>query len=827
VVGIVVVSHSRRLAESAVELALQMVRGAPPPIEIAAGLDDHVLGTDAARVKEAIDRVASPDGVLVIMDLGSAVLSAELALELRGDEAGECRVVLSDAPLVEGLVAAVTLAAAGAPLAEVAADAGQAGHIKTALLNIPDAEPGPTAQGAELGGPVMGIELAIHNEHGLHARPAARLVETARRFDAEVTVRNLTQAGPAVSGRSVSALSTLGVLAGHRVHVAASGRQAREVLAAVAALVRRNFDESVARGTPTAGVEVATGPVSASPGIGIGPKTSLTPTVLDDGADAPPASPDVERERLLEAIEETRADLAATCDHVTSTAGRAEAEIFTAHRLLLDDDELVGEAMSTIDRETVTAQQAWRRAVTGLAERFEDLSDPYQRARAVDVRAVGDHVLGRLVGVTASVDAEATGVVVAHDLLPAQVAALDPARVVGIVTASGTPVSHGAILARSLGIPAVVGAGASVLEVPDGTIILVDGTDGVVVVDPPPELCARARDRSAGERARAEDLLARSARAAITEDGTRVDVVANIASVEDAVQAVRHGADGIGLLRTEFLFLDRTEPPSEDEQLEIYSSIAKSLGGRRLTIRTLDVGGDKPVPYLPSAGEANPFLGCRGLRLSLRHPDLFKAQLRAIVHVGKEHPVTVLFPMVTTVDELRAARALLGEAAIEAGCPAARLPEAFEVGAMAEVPAFALRARAAVPLVDVISVGSNDLTQYTAAADRGDPSVAALADGLDPAVLRLVAEITHAAASVTRVAVCGEIAADPGAAALLIGLGVRELSVNPRSIPEIKSTVRSLSIARAQHLAGLALQRDSAASVRALLSDLTDRGAGA
>jgi phosphocarrier protein FPr len=226
------------------------------------------------------------------------------------------------------------------------------------------------------------------------------------------------------------------------------------------------------------------------------------------------------------------------------------------------------------------------------------------------------------------------------------------------------------------------------------------------------------------------------------------------------------------------------------------------------------------VPYLRSGREANPFLGCRGLRLSLRHPELFKAQLRALVRLGTRHPVTVLFPMVTSVDELRAARDLLAEAAIEAGGPRRRLPDRFEVGAMAEVPAFALRARAAVPLVDLISVGTNDLTQYTAAAERGNPTVAALADALDPAVLRLIADITRAAATSTRVAVCGEIAADPGAAALLIGLGVRELSMNPRSIPEVKNTIRGLSIPRAEHLAGLALQRDSAASVRALLGDL-------
>src|SRR3954447_10036693 len=240
-VGIVVVSHSRRLADAAVELALQMVRGTPPRIEIAAGLDAHVLGTDAARVKEAIDLAASPEGVLIIMDLGSAVLSAELAVELRGDS-GDCPIVLSDCPIVEGLVAAVTLAAAGAPLAEVAADAALAGQIKTKLLGIETAV-AQAHDGAT--GRVVSIDLTLHNEHGLHARPAARLVETVRRFDAHVTVRNLTTNGPAMSGRSVSSLSTLGVPNGDQIEVTASGRQAREALAAVAALVRRNFDEQV------------------------------------------------------------------------------------------------------------------------------------------------------------------------------------------------------------------------------------------------------------------------------------------------------------------------------------------------------------------------------------------------------------------------------------------------------------------------------------------------------------------------------------------------------------------------------------------------------
>ena len=851
-VGIVVVSHSRRLAEAAVELSLEMVQSNPPPIEIAAGLDDHILGTDAARVREAIDRVASPDGVLVVMDLGSAILSAELAVELREDPNG-CPIVLSDAPLVEGLVAAVTLAAAGAPLAEIAAEASQAGQIKTKLLGVDAATP-KTGRGSAdaLDAPDASIELAIHNQHGLHARPAARLVETVRRFDAEVTVRNLTQPGPAVSGRSLSALSTLGALAGHHVQVSASGRQAREALAAIAALVHRSFDEAVAAGEafpapnggsrqskdrgsrPAAshstipltngGAPVVSnargGLTAASPGVAIGPKASLV-TVDLEAVDSPARSPESERYDLLAALEAARAEIASTRDHVAGTAGESEAAIFDAHLLLLDDEELSGKALEAIAQQSISAAIAWRQAVTTLTDRFRKLSNPYLQARAGDVRAVGDQVATHLMRAPTTSVGSLAGIVVAADLTPTQVARLDPQHVKGIVTALGTPVSHCAILARSLGIPAVVGAGEDVLAVPDGTTLLIDGSDGVLLVDPDPAVCAHYRLRAARQRHRAEALLTRASQPAITTDGTPIEVLANIASLDDAVQAVRHGADGVGLLRTEFLFLGRSEPPTEDDQLAIYLSIGETLEGRRLTVRTLDGGADKPLPYLPVPSEANPFLGLRGLRLSLHHTEFFKQQLRALLRTATRYPVTVLFPMVTTIDELIAARSLLGEAAVEIGCQPGALPLGLQVGAMAEVPAFALLARAAVPLVDVISIGSNDLTQYTLAAERGNAQVAALADPLDPAVLKLIAEITRAATTETLVAVCGEIAADPSAAAVLIGLGVKELSMNPRAIPEVKDVIRSLSTIDARRLADRALECDSAASVRALLDHVT------
>ena len=754
-VGIVVVSHSRRLAEAAVELAVQMANGAPPPIEVASGLDGGVLGTDAVRVMDAIERVASEDGVVVLMDLGSAVLSAELALDLRTGTA-HYPVVLSDGPLVEGLVAAVVLSAAGASLAEVAAEASGAADIKVKLLgaSAPVPTPGDDVPPAD-----ASIELVLRNEHGLHARPAALLVETVRRFEAEVALVNLTTGGPPVSARSVSAVSTLGALRNHHIEVRASGRQAREVLAATSALIRRNFGENLAGGVGAAAKAVT------SPGIGIGPKVSLAHTA----AGGEPVD-------LSEAVARTRDELAAIQARVAATAGEHAAGIFDAHLLLLDD--LVAAARDD--------GRSWSEAVDAVASRFAALGDPYLRSRAEDVRAVGEQVLGHLAGRSGLPGARLTGVVVAADLTPAEAARLDPELIDGIVLAFGNAVSHGAILARSLGIPAVIGAGEDILDVADGTIVVVDGSAGTVVVDPDSETLAAYAARAEAQRARSEILVAAASSPAITANGVRVEVAANIGSPADAALATRSGADSIGLLRTEFLFLDRRRPPSEDEQLTAYRAIAAELGGRRLTIRTLDAGGDKPLPYLPGGLSASP-LGCRGIRLSLREPELFRVQLRAIVRLAREHPVTVLFPMVTTVAELSEARRLLGEVA------GGVLPDGLQVGVMVEVPAFALQASAAVDLVDLFSIGTNDLTQYTLAADRGDQSVAHLADPRHPAVRQLISEVANAARHRVRVAVCGEMAADPANTALLLGLGVRELSVSPPAVPAVKDAVRSSS----------------------------------
>jgi phosphocarrier protein FPr len=459
------------------------------------------------------------------------------------------------------------------------------------------------------------------------------------------------------------------------------------------------------------------------------------------------------------------------------------------------------------------APRAWVDAGHRVEGELAAVADPYLRARAADVRAVGQQVTRALVG-AAEYRVDGEGILVADDLTPAQVADLDPTRVHGIVLASGSPTGHSAILARSRAIPAVVAAGAGVLDVPPGTTIALDGGTGEVYLDPSDADLAELRGRHERARAKAEAALAAADRPALTADGVAVQVGANLGSVDDARAAAKAGADAAGLVRTEFLFLGRGSPPDVDEQVETYRQLAEALDGRRLTLRTLDVGGDKPLPYAPQPAEANPFLGVRGLRFALAERTLLRDQLTAIVRTAHETPVSVMFPMVTSVDELVEARRRLDEAIV---AESRGRPAGLEVGIMVEVPATALKAAAFVPQVDFLSIGTNDLTQYALAAERGNPALSALADPLDPGVLRLVAAVTEAAGDGTLVAVCGELAADEEAVQLLVALGVRELSVSPAAVPGVKQAVREAR-GHDPQLVERCLSAASAAEVRTLLT---------
>jgi multiphosphoryl transfer protein len=823
-VGIVLVSHSAALAESVVELAREM-GGPDVAIEAAGGLEapEPALGTDAMRVLAAIERADSGDGVLVLMDLGSAVLSAETALDLLAEEQ-RGRIVLSDAPLVEGAVAAAVTARAGAPLAQVAAEARSGLAPKSAHLG----EEAPAAPGVpttDEGALELGLEVG--NRLGLHARPAARFVQTASGFDADISVLNITTSQGPASARSLNALATLGVRQGHEILVRASGPDAEVALAALKALAERSFDEQEGAETAPALVTPRTVPaegapltgLSAASGVALGPVRHLRSAELRLPEHVT-GDPDHEWAVLEAALGRVREDIGEARVAVAARAGEYEAAIFDAHLLFLEDDALLAAARRAIYEQGRNAAQAWDASVADVRAAYDRLDDEYMRVRADDLAAVGRQVLERLLGQAPATVPSEPGILVAPDLSPAQTAALDPSVVQGIATAHGGPTSHSAILARSLGLPAAVGLGDAVLSLPEGTLLALDGDAGIAYPNPSREVRAEYEERA---RARAEVVRAARAAAqepAITRDGTRIEVAANAGSLADVPAALAAGADGIGLLRTEFLFLDRGEMPDEEEQYQAYLGVARALEGRPLILRTLDVGADKPLPYVEQAAEANPFLGERGVRLGLARPDLLEIQLRAALRVAAEHPVKIMFPMVATTEEYRAAVDVLERA--RDGLPRP------DVGVMVEVPSAALAAETFAPEVDFFSVGTNDLTQYTLAAERGNARVAAIADPLHPAVLRLIRFVTEAARTHGKwVGVCGELAGDAAAAPVLVGLGVRELSVAPPLVPAVKESVRAIELGEAQMLAEAAVTLESGAAVRQLMQRKPESAAAA
>jgi phosphocarrier protein FPr len=817
VVGIVVVSHSEALAEGVVAVAREM-GGADLALEAAGGTEEPgVLGTDAERVRAAIERAMSPDGVLVLMDLGSALMSAEFAVELLGDADGP--VVLSEAPLVEGAVAAAAAASGGASLDEVAAEARGALAMKTGQLA--PAEPAPTAD--------VQASLQVRNAIGLHARPAARFVETARGFDADVRVAKAPDGQP-VKATSLTNVVALTARFGDTLLVSASGPQAHEAVAALQALSDDGFGDGIASEAPPPSSVLpaqapATSPASApkpgdvrtgvpaSAGVAAGEAHHLH-GAFGPPPDRPASGPQDERTRLTVAIAEARTAIERDRDTVAARAGKGEAAIFDAHLALLDDEALLDPAQRAIEG-GATAERAFYDAAVDVAGRYRALDEPLLRERATDVLDVGRRVVGALTGEAASGPA-LTGIVLAGELTPADAAALDPARVTGIATAHGTATAHAAILARALGLPAVVGLGESILEIADGTTVLLDGEAGTLQVDPPDDVLREASERRTRAEARRRAARERAHELGATRDGERVEVFANLGSVADAIKAVEFGAEGVGLLRTEFLFLDRPELPDEDEQAATLREIAIALDGRPLVVRTLDAGADKPLPALPMPPEVNPFLGVRGIRLTLERRDVFATQLRAILRVAAEHPVKVMLPMVATPDEILAARAELDRARADTGVDAP-----LEFGIMVEIPAAALTAANLAEHVDFFSLGTNDLTQYTMAAERGDERLASLLTGPQPGVLRLVgATVAGAAVHGRWVGVCGELAGDPAAAIILAGLGVTELSMAPALVPEVKQALRGVDLAVARAAAQAALDAPDAAMARSFGAEL-------
>lgn len=663
--------------------------------------------------------------------------------------------------------------------------------------------------------------------HGLHARPAAQLAACARKFEAAMTVSTDTKTANA---KSLAALMGLGVRHGARLVVAAEGADARGAVTAFCALFEAGAGDDIvpapqvatasattlkvarrAAAAPIRGEARLPG-VAAAPGVVVGPIWKLVKkerVVAIDGA-----GPAAELRRLKEALGDVRRRISAKIEDGRAGAPGDAAAILGAHRDLLDDIELTKSAEALIG-EGRSAEFAWRAIMREQAAIFEAMDDARLASRAGDFLDLENQVLAALMGDDAAdtLNPPPGAIMVAEDLAPSDMETLKDAGIAGFCTAGGGPTSHVAIIAAAMNMPALVAIGSEVMGVENGVSAILDADSGYVHIAPE-EASAAAVKRRIDTRARfREKALAGATRDCRTADGVRIEAFANLGAVAEAAAAVAAGAEGCGLLRTEFLFLNRDAPPSEDEQAAQYQAIASALEGRPLIIRTLDIGGDKPARYVDFSGEANPALGLRGVRTSLHYPALLDAQLRAILRVRSAGQCAVMAPMVSSVSEIIAVRARLDTLSSEMG---RETPP--PLGVMIETPASAVIADQIAEHADFLSIGTNDLTQYTLAMDRGHPLLAAQIDALHPAVLRLIERTARAGAERGRpVGVCGGLASDLLAAPILIGLGVTELSATPTRIAELKMIVRSLTMDECGRIAAEARALSSAAEIRALV----------
>lgn len=667
------------------------------------------------------------------------------------------------------------------------------------------------------------VEWTVDYPAGLHARPASVWVEAAKAAGTAIRVRH---GGEAADARNLVALLQLGLKAGDQITVSTTGDDAAAVLSrflgVVAGLVAQEKTDAAraahAAAAPIRGWKPVTAlnavlGVAASPGLAIGkvhvvasgdPEIADHPVGLNEGGTL-----------LDEALTRTRLQMKAVIDDTTRRLGAADAAIFKAQAALLDDTDLI-----TLTCQLMVADHgvawSWNEAVNRMAGQLSALGNPVLAARAADLHDIGQRVLGQidpsLERGSLDVLPDEPCVVIAADLSPSDTAGLDTSRVAGLATALGGPTSHTAILARTLGLPAVVAGGAALLEARAGATAIVDGDSGRIYLDPTEGDLASARDwiDMLAKKRKAEE--AERGLAAVTVDGHSIAIGANVNRPDQVPLAIAQGGEGVGLMRTEFLFLERGDTPTEDEQYATYRGMIDALEGRPLIVRALDIGGDKQVAHLRLPHEENPFLGVRGARLLLRRPDLIDPQLRALYRAAKDGgDLSIMFPMITSVSEVTALKAHCERIRVALDAPV------VPIGIMIEVPAAAIQADVLAAHVDFFSIGTNDLTQYALAIDRQNPELASEADSLHPAVLRLIGMTVEGAARHDRwVGVCGGIAGDPFGAALLAGLGVTELSMTPRDIPAVKARLRDSDMSALKSLVTRALDAETAAEVRAL-----------
>jgi phosphotransferase system enzyme I (PtsI) len=765
------------------------------------------FGTDAARVTEAIVAADDGEGVVVIMDLGSAVLSAELALELLPET--DIKIRLIPAAFVEGVFAAVVSAAGGAQLDDVAQKAGEALQGKaTQLAQAPAAT---EAAAPVIARPAIVAEATVVNPDGVHARPAALIVEALSSLNAEVTIA--TERSAPVSARSPTALMSLGTRAGDVLRIEADGAGAAAAVDRILALVRDGFGElagfdklspqqpELDRPSPHDLDKISFHHVGVSPGRVVGPALRMPdPIIVPD-----PTSriPEAERPAGVERLARAAVAVADQLRGRVAAAGTM-GELLEATAAMATDQELLAEASRRVLDRGLTPERAVWEAIGDAADSIR-AAGPRQALRVSDLYDVRNRIVSSLTGRAAPgvSDPGHPFVLLAVDLAPAQAAGLDATRCLAIVTEEGGPTSHTAIIARSLGIPAVVAASGTT-EIPDGTLLLVDGSTGELIKEPTIDQQATA---TAG-RAHAQVLSGPGS----TADGHHVTLLANIASTQDVTAALECGAEGVGLYRTELCFLDRNQAPSVAEQVRTYRTVFARFGGRRVVVRTLDAGSDKALPFLGPVEEPNPALGVRGIRTAASHLGILHDQLRAIKEAAaaESADVWVMAPMISTIDEARG----FSQAARAAGLPI--------IGVMIETPAAVLQAEQILTEVDFVSIGTNDLAQYTFAADRQSAILASLNDPWQPVLLRMIKMVTTAGAESRKpAAVCGEAAADPLLAMVLAGLGISSLSMAPTALAAVGRSLAAVTIEDCQRAARAACESNSPAHAREVVREAT------
>ena len=811
-IGIVIVSHSANLASTIVEMAQQMTPDCQNvSLEAAGGIDDpqNPLGTDVLKIQTAIASVYTDAGVLVLMDLGSAILSAEMALEFFSPQQQE-NIKLCEAPLVEGAIAAVIQASTGANLEKVIAEAKSALKGKASHLGVEESQIEDNQQLTnQYQSPQISQEtlLTINNPLGLHLRPAAQFVSTATQFSAQISIANLTLDSQPVNAKSINEVITLDVRQGHQIRLTAVGEDASIAIANLQQFLTNlredipEFNQKPVKSSSSKGVQNSPQlkGIPACGGIAMGKIISYQ-VDFPEIEEKITTEPQKEWQQLQNALAQAKQEI--------NNLNRDNNEILKAHLLYLDDPSLLEQSQQLIFEQQYSAATAWKTVIEKTIAQYQSLTDSYLQERAIDVKDIGVRILRLLTGKTAPlIEISEPGILVTSDITPSEVMQLSSEQVLGICTAWGSATSHSAMIANLLGIPMVVGVGERLLDLAPLTPLAFNGDTGEIWLNPTEKQLA---DLTTVDK---KSQISLSEMAPVTEDGKEISVLVNILGVQDAHQAKVAG--GVGLLRTELLYLDRLTPPTEEEQYAIYRHIAQKIGNLPLTIRTADMGGDKPVSYLHQQPEANPFLGWRGIRQSLDCQEMFVTQLRAILRASQGYNLRLMLPMVSQIEEVVKAKEIMQQ--VQADLRRENIPfaENIPLGIMIEVPAAVSMADKLAREVDFFSIGTNDLSQYVMASDRTNPHVAYLADGLAPPVLRMIDQtIKFAHQQGIKVSVCGQLASDLLAIPILVGLGVDELSVNPTVISKVKEVIAGLKMKEVQKIAHQVLDLDSAEAVR-------------